>query len=96
MFYDFVLPLTVIGPDWSVIGPDWSVASLVLLFHPIRFKSEIIRDLVTYVSPRFLQFVCFYFQFSLAHYVISFLPIVCRYYLVLDLRCSIEMCSKIA
>lgn len=71
MFYDFALPRTVIGPDWSVIGPDWSVASLVLLFHPIRYKSEIIRDLVTYVSRASCSL--FVFTFS-SHWLIMLFP----------------------
>ena len=87
MFYDFALPRTVIGPDWSVIG-------LALLLHPIRYKSEIIRDLVTYVSHASCSL--FVFTFS-SHWLMlfSFLPVGCRNYLVLVLRRSIEMCSKI-
>ena len=39
---------------------------LAPLSQPIRFKTSIKRDLVPRVFPRFKQFACFHFQFSLA------------------------------
>ena len=40
---------------------------LAQLFQPIRTKTKRNRDLVIRVFPRFRQFACFYFEFSLAH-----------------------------
>ena len=44
---------------------DWS-RKLAPLSQPIRLKPKTNRDLVTHVFPRFKQFACLYFEFSLA------------------------------
>ena len=45
----------------SVIGP-------VNLCDPLnQSDSKLFRDLVTFISPRLMQLVCFYLEFSLAN-----------------------------
>ena len=58
---------------------DWS-GRLPLLPQPIRFKTKTNRDMVTRVFPRFGQFACIHFEFSLVLKVFSCLLIGgCRY-----------------
>ena len=45
----------------SVIGPE-------NLCDPLnKSDSKLVRDLVTFISPRLTQLVCFYLEFSLAN-----------------------------
>ena len=43
----------------------WS-RKLAQLSEPVRHKTKTNHDLVALVFPRFRQFLCFYFEFSLA------------------------------
>ena len=57
------------GSHWFCSTPlcDWS-RKLTLFFQPIRCQTRTNHDLVAHVFPRFGQFGCFYFEFSLVQY----------------------------
>ena len=59
----------------SVIG----LRNLPPLSQPIRCKTKTNRDLITRVFPRFRQFTCVFFEFSLAP---------CDIFLCSDCHCS--------
>ena len=63
-FIGFALPRIVIGPEIKTRATQ-----------PIRCKTNTIHVLVACVFPRFRQFGCFYFEFSLAVRDIFFLLI---------------------
>ena len=65
---------------WFCSALSLSQKTRATLFQPIRCKTKINHNLVARVFPRFRQFGCVHFDFSLALQSIFFLLIGCRDY----------------